>query len=106
MSLGEAIKVAYGRTTQDDIAKRIGTTQPTVSKWVRGETDPNFDQVAAIEDACDRPRGFILRLAGYVVDPVGVLDAIDNDAEISEESRAMLRHLYEGARARARRPPP
>lgn len=97
MNIGEAIRHAYGTSTQADLAAALGVTQGAVSKWVRGDLSPSLEQLAAIEVATGRPRGFILRCAGFVEDVTTVESALLNDPAISDDSRDLLMIAYRGA---------
>lgn len=93
--LNQAIKRAYtGRARQEDIATALGVAQPTVSRWARGEVEPSFDQLAALEDHVDRPRGFVLMAAGFVARSLTVEDAILADPQIDDRDRDSLLALY------------
>lgn len=48
---------------QTELARRIGVTQPTISRWISGKQKPDADQ-----------RATIARLAGAL----GVIDGVDN----------------------------
>jgi transcriptional regulator with XRE-family HTH domain len=75
-SLGEAIQAAIkGRVTQAAIAKEIGVSQPTVSRWIQGEILPTVHDISQIEAFVKREvpsshmmLGDVLRAAGYVED--------------------------------------
>ena len=66
-AVGAAIRTAYtGLYTQTELARRIGVAQNTLSRWTTGEVEPSLSDLIAIEDACELPRGHILRSAGLV----------------------------------------
>lgn len=95
MELHEAIRRAYaGRYTQADLARALGVDQTTVSSWSRGNSRPTLEQLAALEDACDRPLGFVLRLAGFVEDVVDVPGAVAVDPCLDDLGRDVVLNAY------------
>ena len=95
MSIPDAIRTALRGRTQESVAEAMGVTQPTISKWVRAETTPSFDQLASLEDACGRPRGFVLQLAGYVRCPTDARTALAADPGLDDDGRGILVDLYD-----------
>jgi transcriptional regulator with XRE-family HTH domain len=64
------LRAAYaGRFTQTELARFVGVAQNTVSRWTTGEVEPSLADIAIIEEACELPKGSILRAAGLVDDP-------------------------------------
>lgn len=96
INLGKAIRTARGTMTQGDLAQALGTDQPVISKWERGERRPSLEELHAIEQATGRRRGFILITAGCVDDVVTVNDAIDV-APIKDHAKTYLKSMYEQA---------
>jgi transcriptional regulator with XRE-family HTH domain len=103
--LPSAIREAYeGKgLSQVQVARRMGVDQTRISRLALGkwkpENGPDPDVLARIEEACGRPRGWILIAAGYVAD-VGVLtveDAINADRALTEPLRQALLGHYRGA---------
>jgi len=92
MTLAAAIKRAYtGRLTQTELAQRLGTDQSRISKWVSGNgPEPSYAELARLEDALGRPRGYVLRAAGYVVDATTTEEAIEADPRINDELKRFL----------------
>lgn len=106
MPLAKAFRRAYeGRLTQTQLAEMIGTTQGNVSKWVNGDGPP-LEMIPAIERACDRQLGFVLRAAGYVKDAKTTAETIDADPALDDYVREVVLDAYrsavEGSSARAR----
>lgn len=97
MTLGQAIRAAMGAMTQAELARAVGRDQTTISLWCSDSTRPSLEQLRAIELACDRPIGSILRAAGYVDEVVTVPDAIRADPALSDEGRRMLLAVYDAA---------
>jgi transcriptional regulator with XRE-family HTH domain len=98
LSLADAIRATYaGLMTQVQLAGRLGVTQNTISRWSTGESEPSFREVAEIERTCGRPRGFILRAAGFVEEPLNAEEIIAMDPRIDSPRRALLLASYEAA---------
>lgn len=102
MHLHEAMRLAYsGRTTQEELAAKLGVGQNTISRWVTGASTPTLDQIRDFELAAGRPVGFVLRHAGYVADGERLEDIVDSDATIDDEDRLLIRTAVDFARFRA-----
>lgn len=104
MTIGAAMKAARtGRRNQAEVAAALsaagvpGGDQPTVSKWERDEQRPSLEQIAAVEEACGRPRGFVLIAAGFVELPASLIDTIEASNEVSEYWREPLRVFAQSA---------
>ena len=98
MTLGEAISAAIaGATTQRAVAQHIGVHDSTVTRWINGAIEPTLQDLAAIEEVAGRPRGFIIRAAGYVDDVTTVVEAIEMDPGLTISARDALLNAYRGA---------
>jgi transcriptional regulator with XRE-family HTH domain len=105
---GRALRAAYEAVglSQVELARRlqergwVRVDQSTVSKWVRGVSMPPLEVLPDVDAACGRPRGYVLRLAGYVedVDPTDVVAAIDADDQLTPEMKQSLKLTYKGLR--------
>lgn len=84
--------------TQSDLAARLGVDQRTVSRLEAGRR-PYVDQVLAIDAACGRPAGWILRSAGLIDEISGETAeaAIDQDPLLTEHWRALVLASYRAA---------
>ena len=97
-AIGDAIRAAYrGRLTQTELAKKLGVAQNTVSRWSTGDASPSFDDLAALERACNLPLGWVLRAAGYVTETKTAADAIAADPNIDSPRRELLLATYRAA---------
>jgi transcriptional regulator with XRE-family HTH domain len=98
LSLGEAIDMAIaGVLSQRRLAGILDVNPSTVSRWIAGEYLPTLDDIAAVEQACNRPLGWILHLAGYVEDVTTVEQAVAMDSRLTDSARQALLDAYEGA---------
>lgn len=96
--LGEAIRRCYeGKFTQDQLAKAIDESQPSISRWARGEVEPTPSDIWNIEQACGRPPGFVLRLAGYVEEASSVEGALGIDDTLDDDGRRYVLAVYREA---------
>lgn len=69
VTLGEAIAKCRGEShSQFQLALALGMTPSGVAKWEQNERQPKLVEITRVEEACGRPRGFILALAGFVTD--------------------------------------
>lgn len=97
--LGKAIydtRTAAG-ISQGDLADAIEVAQPRISDWEAGqpEVERALDVLAAIEEACERPRGHILKRAGYVEDITDARTAIIDDPLLDAAAREAVLGVYE-----------
>lgn len=103
--IGLAIKDARRRAglpNQKALGDLVGIAQTTVSRWERGAPDGvlTLDDVIALEDALDLPRGVLLTEAGYVPPSTDPMVLIQRDPTISDDRREYLLELYELSRYR------
>lgn len=75
--------------TQSELAGRVGTTQSAVARLERGRSDPSFDRVRELVEAC----GFELRWALVEPDDSVWSTALSNlrmdvDARVRQNERA------------------
>ena len=95
MDPGQALRAARGKHTQQEIAARMGVSQNAISDWERGRNRAGLDDIAAFEEAAGRPRGWVLRAAGYVAENAGVVEAIRADPLLEDVFRDALISLYQ-----------
>lgn len=102
-SLPAAIRACRkGRLTQDELAAKASVGQSTLSQWETGKSTPDALQLRAIEDACDRPAGWISVQAGLVELPTSVAEIIAMAPELSDGDRDILMDVYDGFTRQAR----
>jgi len=88
---GRAFRQAYEAAglTQADLAKGlqargwVKVDQSQISKWARGLVVPPLEVLPDIDAVCGRPKGYVLREAGYVDEIKGVEDAIRADPRLT-----------------------
>ena len=103
VAVGAAIRTAYtGLYTQTELAKRVGVAQNTLSRWTTGEVEPSLSDLIAIEDACELPRGHILRSAGLVEEIGTPEQAIATDHRLDRSRRQLLLAAYHAALGQSR----
>ena len=83
--------------TQETLADAIDVDQPSVSRWERDEQRPSLEQIAAVEAATGRRRGFVLLAAGLVEGVSSVEAAIARDPELDAEQRRFVLNAYRAA---------
>lgn len=81
--------------TQEELADRIGTDQPTVSKWERNLIRPSLENIRLIEAATKRPRGFVFIAAGLVDLAQDVRHAIELDTALTDDGRRSVLAVYD-----------
>lgn len=103
--LGPAIRQARGDMTQTTLADAVGVDQPTVSRWERDEQRPSLEQLAAVDAATGRRRGFVLIAAGLIEGVHAVEAALALDLSLDEEQRRFVLTAYRAGVAQSRKRP-
>lgn len=81
--------------TQEQLAEHLGVHQTTVSGWFVGKAQPPLRHLPAIDELCGQPKGYVLRLGGYVEDDLDVEAALAVDPLFADpEDRAMVVRFY------------
>jgi transcriptional regulator with XRE-family HTH domain len=78
-----------------DIAERLGVEAPTVSRWENGTRQPELALLPRIDQLLGRPRGEVLRRAGFVEEVADVRSAIAADPLLTDKSKSALSLLYD-----------
>lgn len=103
--VGAAFRGAYEAAglRQTDIAEALGVDPATVSKWSRGLQRIDLEYFPEIDRLCGKPKGYVLRLAGYIEDDpaIGVRSAIMADHGLTEQAKLTLLDVYESFQKRA-----
>lgn len=103
LPLGDAIRLTYRQAglSQTDLAGVVGVHQTQISQYVLGRSEPSLATLAAIDEACDRPRGHIARLAGYVSPCRETEDVIRGDPHLNAMGVDSVLAVYEVFRRRS-----
>jgi transcriptional regulator with XRE-family HTH domain len=94
---------------QDDLAARLGATQPSVSGWINGRYEPAADTVFAVERTLGLEPGHLSRPLGYlpveaVGRPASVEAAIAQSTLLGDDEKAALIGVYHVLVTRDSRP--
>ena len=100
--LGPAIRQARGDMTQTALADAVGVDQPTVSRWENDEQRPSLEQLAAVDAATGRHRGFVLLAAGLIDGVQSVEAALALDRGLDEEQRRFVLSVYRAGVAQSK----
>ncbi len=95
--LADALKTR--RMKQEDLARRLGTTQSSVSGWINGKYEPAAATVFGIEQCLGLEPGTLSRPLGYLpVEPasrsVSIEGAIAQNTLLDEDQKAALSAMY------------
>ena len=95
--LAEALKSRGMK--QEDLARKLGTTQSSVSGWINGKYEPAAATVFSIERSLTMEPGTLSRPLGYLpVEPasrsVSVEGAIAQNTLLDEEQKTALSAMY------------
>lgn len=95
-AVGSAIRDlrAQGWSAQD-LADQLGVVQPTISRWEKGGRLPALELLPRFDNLLGRPRGELLRRAGYVEDDCDVITAIRSDQILGADHKLILVEVYE-----------
>lgn len=99
-ALREALSVQ--KMTQEGLGDRLGVSQPAVSDWINGESEPAPEMVFVIESQLKIPPGSLSRHLGYLPPQAlkhvaTVRDAIMGDTSLSVAEKEMLLGAYSAA---------
>lgn len=97
--VGEGMRKAreVAGLTQQQMADAAKIPQSKVSQYERGLYLPPLDRLLAIDDVCNQPRGYTLRLAGVIEETTDVRSAIMADSRVAGRVRAALVDIYDSA---------
>ena len=101
--VGKAFSLAYKTAglRQEDVAAALHVDQGNVSRWARGLQKLDLDYFPKIDDLCGQPRGYLLRLAGYVDDDIDLPAIIATASELHPKQRQTLLDVYVSLRKRS-----
>jgi hypothetical protein len=84
-----------GMTTRDIADYFGGVADATISRWETGARAVSLDLLPTFDQLAGRPRGYTLRLAGYVTDDHDLRTAILTAPELDDEARKVLAGTYD-----------
>lgn len=88
--------------TQKQVAEAAEVDQTTVSAWMKGKNWLPLYALPLIDELCGQPKGYVLRLAGYVDDNLDVEAQIQADFAFADpEDRDMVVRFYRRMRSAA-----
>lgn len=101
------LRAAQGIATQGDLARLLGFTQQTVSRWEAGESRPRADQIPALAKVLRADPQRLLAVAGHAPEPLTA--SFDQPLPLGSLSpegferfcRSLLEVLYPSARVHA-----
>lgn len=102
MEIGKAVASTRGKMTQVELGEKLGIGQGELSKIERGKQSLPVDRMIAIEMACQRPPGFLLRAAGYLNAEVSLTEVILTTPELPDEVRPFVLGGIAAAQAAAK----
>lgn len=84
--------------TTREIATHFDVADSTITRWEKGKRTPALDQLPDLDALAGKPRGHVLRIAGYVDDPEGfVIDvetAVMRDPDLDSGGVAAVMQVY------------
>lgn len=107
MGFGAAIRGSRKAAglTQTELKDRLRERDPkttidqsVISRWENESPGraPDLDDLAALEDALDLPRGGLLVRSGFVAEVVSVELAVMTDQRLDDQGRQLLINAYRG----------
>jgi transcriptional regulator with XRE-family HTH domain len=84
-----------GITSQADLARRLGMSEATVSRWLSGAAIPGYDDIAELARVLGVDRGVIYEAAGVIPvrDAEQLADLLSVWETLSEDERQTLSDL-------------
>lgn len=86
------------RVSQEELAAKVGMTQPEISRLEKGENEQAVFRLIEIERALGVPLGHILIRAGFVEGLDSVEQAVAAASDLIEDDRRTLIRLYRALR--------
>ncbi len=99
--LGAAIHAcADGVVTRRYLAETLGVSISAVNSWAAGSRAPSLEDIARLEEACRRPKGWVLARAGFAPNNLDtdLEAALRNDPTLAPAWRQILADAYVNAR--------
>lgn len=100
--LSVAFRRAYegAGLSQQALGEILGIDQSLISKYARGAVEPPLELLPSVDQACGQPLGYVLRLAGFVSDEVGLETAIDADPDLDAADKGAMHLMLKTLRGR------
>lgn len=97
--LADAIRQAREQAGlgQAELATKLGVAQGSISHWEVGRSTPSLAQISALEKACRVPKGFVLRVGGYVPEPANLSQMLRTDPDLTPAWRKLMDETYRDA---------
>lgn len=94
-TLGTAIATSRRRAgyTQTWLAEQLGVTQPSVSDWEKGVSQPSLETIGRIEELLGIPKGQLL-VDGGLVDVQLIGQRTFDGRQVTEAQRRALEALF------------
>lgn len=114
LAFGDALAMAMTNrgVTQQALAKTLGVSQPTISDWINGETEPKLPRLTfELEEVLGLRPGVLSRHLGYVPeeavgDPVTFEALVEGDGLLTPDEAkgfvSMYRSIISGRRPKRR----
>ena len=97
MTFGEKVVQIRKRLkmSQEDLAKKIGTSAPVVGRYERNEIRPSIGVAAKIADALDVTIDFLAGRAEEAIGDKKIMRRIQDIENLSEEDKERLYHFID-----------
>lgn len=76
------------------VATELGVDVSSVGRWATGERSVPIEVLPMIDAMCQQPKGYVLRLAGYVDDEMSIEAAIESDPALDDFGRRAVSTYY------------
>jgi len=99
MTFGERITQLRKRLkmSQEDIAKKIGTSAPVVGRYERGEIKPSVEVAAKIADALEVTIDYLVGRAEEIVTDKKMLKRLEGIEDLPEEEKEKIYYFIDMA---------
>lgn len=96
--IGQAIRDARGARPQKEVAALAGLGADSLSDIENGKAEPKLSTLERLADALSVPLGALLLRAGAIDLSLPIEELLASDPDLSEDSRDLMRRLYERAK--------
>lgn len=92
MTFGEKISILRKqlKLSQDDLAKKIGTSAPIVGRYERGEIKPSIDVASKIADALNVSMDYLLGKTNKMILDKKTMQRLQDIEQLSKEDKVHI----------------
>ncbi len=95
MLLDQAVTRLLNGRPKRWLAEQMDTSESTVSRILKGQTELTVEMIVCMEDVLEVPRGYLFRAMGLVPEDIGFVDRLRTAPNLDDGDRDALARVYE-----------